>query len=505
MITKKFVSESAEIVRVPLFEEYWKDCPVIAARMAEIMAGSQPTLADMSGDFGQPSTTAAKIEETDSGMSKKMVVVTSKKKSKTMIYSSKTTLVAPPTSNDNNMQWDAENERRMKALSDNPKQKLAVGRDAKITLLGSTLFSSQTLIMLDKAYVNQMKGTKLTSSDANERSLHLKTLRSRKLSELYDAIAKSKQDNVDGHKLQLIFQHLKDAKKKGDMLSGGFYETNEMKELREKVNNKQSEVSRVTKLTWTDKYFKYLYTVAYSLAKSGINPSSSKYNSLLQYLKDVSEIDTAQQVLIDMRHTALVESRSEAEVLVDRAEEYRSIAKGIKTASSNLIGRILTNTTIFDSDLLEKIKQLSIFGNDNNNNDINADSKVFLFQRLSPGIGNTCDFTSQRLMNVSCVLQLIADGKLPSNVHITEYDARGESGYDLRCADEFHYLLADIASTSPGCKIFIFISDETRGGRDMNNCRLFERLCQGLHPNTELSLHRSLSFHSTRLLDGNAT
>jgi hypothetical protein len=89
-------------------------------------------------------------------------------------------------------------------------------------------------------------------------------------------------------------------------------------------------------------------------------------------------------------------------------------------------------------------------------------------------------------MNVSCVLQLIANGILPSNVHITEYDARGESGYDLRCADDFHYLLADIASTSPGCKIFVFISDETRGGRDMNNCHLFERLCQGLHPNAEI-------------------
>jgi hypothetical protein len=113
------------------------------------------------------------------------------------------------------MQWDAENERRMKALSDNPKQCTAVSRDAKITLLGSAFFSSQTLIMLDKAYVNQMKGTELTRSDATVRSSHLTTLRSRKLSELYDAIAKSKQDNVDGHKLQLIIQHLKDAKKKG--------------------------------------------------------------------------------------------------------------------------------------------------------------------------------------------------------------------------------------------------------------------------------------------------
>ena len=64
MITKTFVSESAVIVREAFFEEYWKDDPVIAARMAEIMAGSPPTLADMSGDFGQPSTTAAKIEKT---------------------------------------------------------------------------------------------------------------------------------------------------------------------------------------------------------------------------------------------------------------------------------------------------------------------------------------------------------------------------------------------------------------------------------------------------------
>ena len=114
--------------------------------------------------------------------------------------------VPPPTSNDNNMQWDAENERRMKALSDNPKQNTAVGRDAKITLLGSAFFSSQTLIMLDKAFENQMKGTKITNSDAKERSLHLTALRSQKLSELCDAIAKSKQDNVDGHKLHLLIR-----------------------------------------------------------------------------------------------------------------------------------------------------------------------------------------------------------------------------------------------------------------------------------------------------------
>ena len=116
------------------------------------------------------------------------------------------------------MQWDAENQRRMKALSDNPKQVTAVSRDTKITLLGSAFFSSPTLIMLDKAFANQMKGTELTGNDANVRSLHLTALRLQKISELYDAIAKSKQDNVDGHKLHLLIQHLKDAKKKGDML-----------------------------------------------------------------------------------------------------------------------------------------------------------------------------------------------------------------------------------------------------------------------------------------------
>lgn len=75
---------------------------------------------------------------------------------------------------------------------------------------------------------------------------------------------------------------------------------------------------------------------------------------------------------------------------------------------------------------------------------------------------------------------------LPSNVHITEYNARGESGYKLCCVDDFHCLLANIACTSPDCKIFLFIAEETRGGRDINNGNLFEMLCRGLHPNVKI-------------------
>ena len=33
-----------------------------------------------------------------------------------------------------------------------------------------------------------------------------------------------------------------------------------------------------------------------------------------------------------------------------------------------------------------------------------------------------------RETNISLVLHKIADGKMPSDVHITEYNARGESG-----------------------------------------------------------------------------
>lgn len=181
----------------------------------------------------------------------------------------------------------------------------------------------------------------------------------------------------------LFSQHLKNAKKKGDMLPGGTYETKEMELLREKINNNQYNNSKNTMKDQRIMYFKCLYAQAYSLAMNGIDPSSMVYHPLLQFLKDVSEFDTAVQRHTKKQNTLLVDSCSDAELLVDKAESYSLIAKGIKTKSSSAIGRILTNVEICVTDQLETIKLLNIFGNDNNN-DSSAASKVFFFSLSFP-------------------------------------------------------------------------------------------------------------------------
>lgn len=402
-----------------------------------------------------------------------------------IVHPSHGMLTTTLTSNDSKIQWDVVNKRMINELSNNPNQSKAVDTDTIRTLMGSNLFSAQTLIMIDDAVRSQIQATKLklTKYQQNAKSSHLTTLRSKKIAELSEAIANSTLNNVDGSNLILFSQHLKNAKKKGDMLPGGTYETKEMELLREKTTTNKT----INKLKdQRIMYSKCLYDQAYSLAKNGIDPSSTVYHPLLQYLKDVSEFDTARQRDTKKKSTLLVDSRSEAELLVNKAQAYPSIAKGIKNKSSNAIGRILRNTDICESDQLEMIKLLNIFGNDNTNNDDSAAaSKVFLFHCLSPGVGEQSDVTKQRLTNVSCLLLMIDNEMMPSHVHITEYNARGESGYKLCGADGFHCLLADIANTSPDCKIFLLIADELRGGRDIDNCRRFATLTRGLHPNVE--------------------
>ena len=128
-----------------------------------------------------------------------------------------------------------------------------------------------------------------------------------------------------------------------------------------------------------------------------IDPSSTMYHPLLQYLKDVSEFDTAVQHHIKKQNTLLVDSCSDAELLAGKAESYSLIAKGIKTKSSSATGRILTNVEICDSDQLETIKLLNIFGNDNTNNDYSAAaSKVFFFILFPLVLETISDFTKQR-------------------------------------------------------------------------------------------------------------
>ena len=74
--------------------------------------------------------------------------------------------------------------------------------------------------MIDDAVRSQIQATKskLTKTQQNAKSSHLTTLRSKKIAELSEAIANSTLNNVDGRNLIMFSQHLKSAKKKGDML-----------------------------------------------------------------------------------------------------------------------------------------------------------------------------------------------------------------------------------------------------------------------------------------------